>query len=535
MRKILKKVALVVSIKLLNTRLGRMFFLALPVPFNSLRSKRVNILKEGRRRTINSQEVAAFDREILAEMARIKKVGVAYIPAHSSDGDLEAGHINHVSVSGELAVSKVLEEVGEILAQDRPEVAAKHYGKIIEGGKPLIIARMVLSKLHSNFVFKPAIFEILKQNILKSSHIDLLKAALETAPDLKSALDVLQLRGTVSAAPDGLAIGNIFRSTVFDAIFVDNGIDLAIAEILQRRFLPDSQVFIGNRAIVSKEFDDAASERVASWIPVIESNSAYYTLGERELDQEFQEWWENLTPAINGLFSQKGSALLSPKRGQTFSFLLKDKIYLHYRELWSWRYAIQSWARQHGQSCRGLALSNRPQLFSTIAKEFCEEDDDNALYFWSPTNQFLTSVSEALSNRPGSAQLLASNLLLRAGSKNTMLDRSLSGSSFVGRSSEDLAKHFQLNVFGKSKLRQYTIITTSATRVYSEFALKLADKLGYDNCLIVDNYLKNKIFAEKCEELDVGYANAYSSPNYNQISSWEQDLTDSLLGRVVER
>lgn len=367
-----------ISLKILDTSIGRQLFRVLPVPFDSLRSKRVNLLKESRLRTSNPREIVRINHEIAVEMNRIETAGLTYSPPRPGP------NVPKPLIRGKKSDNspqQLLEEIGYILEQKFPEIAAKEYGESTHGVKIIAIAQMVLSKLHSDFSFNPAIFEIFKQGALKSSQIDILKAALETAPDLQAALNVLDIRGRVSACPVPADTQDAFVSTVFDAILVDNGIDLAIAEILQRRFLPDSKVFIGNRAIASPTFVDASTYRVASWIPVIESETAYYTQGEEVLDKEFQSWWARLTPALDEMFSYEGSALLSPERGETFLFLLKDKLYLHYREIWSWRHAIKSWGRNHGKGGKLLALSNRPQLFSPIASDLCKLENIAEFYF----------------------------------------------------------------------------------------------------------------------------------------------------------
>lgn len=531
MNKLLKRIFLAMCLKSLDTSIGRQLFRILPVPFNSLRSKRVNLLKQSRLRASGPQEIVRINHEIAVEMKRIEIAGLTYSPPRpgpNAPKPLIRGK------KGDNNPQQLLEEIGYILEQNFPEIAAKEYGESTDEVKIIAIAQMVLSKLHSNFSFNPAIFEIFKQGALKSNQIDILRAALETAPNLQAALEALDIRGKVSARPNLFDSQYAFVCTVFDAILVDNGIDLAIAEILQRRFLPNSKVFIGNRAIASPTFEHASTYRVASWIPVMESESAYYTQSEEALDKEFQSWWARLTPALGEMFSHEGSALLSPERGETFLFLLKDKLYLHYREIWSWRHEIKSWSRNHGNGGKLLALSNRPQLFSPIATDLCKLKNISEFYFWSPQGLSLTEKSALSPDMLGWVQLQASSMLLKAKSKNWSTSTSTSGSSFMGKTSDDLALHFQKNIFGDTEIREYTIITSSSTRVYWEFALKLAKKLGYKNCLIVDIYFKNSSFISQCNVLGVGYANAYTAAAYADLSAWEQDLVDSLLRRVVD-
>lgn len=377
----------------------------------------------------------------------------------------------------------------------------------------ILLADAVQRSLSEIFRFPEFLFDFFLANLEPGSDVSLTLAALEMAADWNDAALALHRSGTVWSLKAGGAPTNAELGDPPVAIFVDNNIDLQLAETLVRRHLPKTVVRFSNRARVSKRFSEMQSRLETQWEPIIEGSIAYYTSAEEKLDKAFMTQWRKMRDSLERLFpetpDQAGPLRSFGHAGfDLLSFLLEDRLYLLLRERQAWRNCL---AKFNGKTT--LVLSNRVDFIKELNGGSKGKKIENSIVV-----SFLPAedLPVSLDMHP--------------------VPQCASSGKTIHRSRKELARHYEINIAKRPPLRPHVIMMTSAFPSYLEYAMALAQQLGPANCLIIDqNPAGVRIGAHaRASAISVEYRIMTYMFDRNAVSNWEGELVDELHQTLAE-
>ncbi|NOX93945.1 MAG: hypothetical protein GXP04_02285 [Alphaproteobacteria bacterium] len=393
---------------------------------------------------------------------------------------------------------------------------------LISDDDAVALAQMVLGDCRRFFDFKISLFRVLRtlSDVYDLPEVTL--AAIETAPDARSALGVL-----IGAHMTVFDNGDVVNQAAAGAmplgaptvIAIDNLISIDNVAAYCRRFAPETRVYFSNRVKVDAAHADCGISNPQNWRPILEGQIAYFSDGESTLDSDFVSFWNKVASRLDGLFSADGMnaqplAGLSKYASGLIKFILEDSLYLDYREYLAWQSLVKKEAGE-----RLLILNSRPHLARTLYAELVEH------------SRAASVVVSKLSGDEKSYDNVNAVDISRLENEHKTNVR-----AYRNFQRSKLAEHALLNILRVDALPQTIIFTSSQYPNYINFSIDLARRIGFDSCMILDVAPRgpSTLTRERINLYqDIFYRSAPTSLDATKMSAWEIDLSDDIFDSIL--